>query len=143
MSAAGPVRAAGGVVVRAGRVAVVHRPRYRDWTLPKGKLGPGEDWAEAALREVEEETGFACELVRELGSVEYRDPNGLPKQVRFWEMRVASGGFRPNCEVDELRWATPAEALELLSHERDRELIGRLAWHHALTADRRPTNRRA
>lgn len=126
MSRGPEVRAAGGVVVRDGRVAVVHRPEYGDWTFPKGKLDPGEGWAEAALREVEEETGFICQLVRELGTVEYVDPDGLPKLVHFWEMRVSGGRFRPNSEVDELRWVTPAEAAELLTHERDRELLERL-----------------
>ena len=66
-------KAAGGVVVRDGEVVVVHRPRYEDWTLPKGKLDPGETLEEAALREVEEETGLRCRLVRELPPVAYRD----------------------------------------------------------------------
>src|SRR3954470_10760122 len=66
------VLAAGGVVVRDGRVAVVHRPKYDDWSLPKGKLDPGEGFEEAALREVEEETGMRCRLGRELPSTEYQ-----------------------------------------------------------------------
>ena len=93
------VRAAGGLLVRgdAGReqVAVVHRPRYDDWSLPKGKLSPGEEWASAALREVEEETGMRCELGEELGSVRYRDRKGRPKRVRWWRMRPLGGEFVP------------------------------------------------
>ena len=117
------VRAAGGVVVRDGRIAVIHRPKYDDWTLPKGKLDPGESWEEAALREVEEETGFSCRLGREVGSFEYSDSRGRPKLARFWEMEVDSGEFRPNREVDELRWLGPDEAIALLSYERDRRLL--------------------
>jgi 8-oxo-dGTP diphosphatase len=117
------IHAAGGVVVRDGRVAVVHRPRYGDWTLPKGKLDPGEGFEEAALREVLEETGFVCELERELGSSEYVDSKGRPKLVRYWEMSVTGGEFRPNDEVDELRWLTQGQAALLLSYPRDREIL--------------------
>ena len=123
------VHAAGGVVVRErdgkSQIAVVHRPRYDDWSLPKGKLDPGEDWAAAALREVEEETGMRCELAEELGSVRYRDRKGRPKLVRWWRMRPLGGEFAPGDEVDELRWLAPAEALELLDYEQDRELVRR------------------
>ena len=117
------VPAAGGVVVRDGLLAVVHRPRYDDWTLPKGKLDPGESFEEAAVREVEEETGFTCRLGPELGTSEYIGPGGRPKVVRYWKMDVVEGEFRVNDEVDELRWLSPREAVELLSHERDRELV--------------------
>jgi 8-oxo-dGTP diphosphatase len=123
------VEAAGGLVVReAGELvelAVVHRPRYDDWSLPKGKLGPGEDWAAAALREVEEETGLRCELGEELGSVRYLDRKGRRKQVRWWRMRPLGGDFVPGNEVDELRWLEPTAALELLDYEQDRELVRR------------------
>ncbi len=123
------VEAAGGLVVReAGELvelAVVHRPRYDDWSLPKGKLGPGEDWAAAALREVEEETGLRCELGEELGSVRYLDRKGRRKQVRWWRMRPLEGEFVPGNEVDELRWLEPTAALELLDYEQDRELVRR------------------
>jgi 8-oxo-dGTP diphosphatase len=113
------VRAAGGVVVQDGRVLLVHRPRYDDWTLPKGKAEPGESDEECALREVEEESGLRCELERELPSTSYVDGRGRPKVVRYWRMRVVGGEFSLHGEVDEVRWATPEEARELLSYERD------------------------
>jgi 8-oxo-dGTP diphosphatase len=115
------VQAAGGVVVRNGQVAVVHRPRYDDWSLPKGKLDPGESFEDAALREVEEETGLRCRLVRELPEVRY-EVRGRPKLVRYWAMEVVDETpFEPNDEVDEVRWLEPDEALGLLSYDRDRE----------------------
>jgi len=118
------IQAAGGVVLRDdGRVAVVHRPRYDDWTLPKGKLEPGESFEEAALREVEEETGLRARLVRELPAVEY-SVRDRPKEVRYWLMDVDSDpGFAPNDEVDELRWLSPADAAALLSYDRDKEVL--------------------
>jgi 8-oxo-dGTP diphosphatase len=115
------IQAAGGVLVRDGRVALVHRPRYDDWTLPKGKLEPGEEAEQAALREVWEETGFRARLGRELPSTSYTDHKDRPKRVRYWLMEPESGEFAPNDEVDELRWVTPGEASELLTHDRDRE----------------------
>jgi 8-oxo-dGTP diphosphatase len=117
------VEAAGGVLVRDGRMAVVHRPKYDDWTLPKGKLDPGEAFEEAALREVEEETGLRCELGPELPSTRYEDSKGRPKVVRYWRMMPLSGDFSPNDEVDELRWLPPAEAAELLTFDRDRQVV--------------------
>ena len=121
------VRAAGGVVVRErdGRreVAIVHRPSHDDWSLPKGKLEPGEEWEHAALREVEEETGLRGELVRELAPVAYLDRKGRPKLVRWWLMRPLGGAFEPNDEVDELRWEPLEAALELLDYPHDRELV--------------------
>jgi 8-oxo-dGTP diphosphatase len=119
--------AAGGVVVRDGLVAVVHRPRYDDWSLPKGKLDPGETFEQAALREVEEETGLRCRLDRELASVEY-EVKGRPKLVRYWRMAVEQDrGFEPNPEVDELRWLVPADAMELLTYDRDKEVVAAAA----------------
>jgi 8-oxo-dGTP diphosphatase len=118
-----PVEAAGGVVVRDGMVLLVHRPRYDDWTLPKGKLDPGESSEDAALREVEEETGLRCLLVRELPSTEYI-VGGRPKTVRYWLMEPKSDTpFVPNDETDQLRWLPPREALALLSYDRDREVV--------------------
>ena len=121
------VRAAGGVVVRErdGRreVAVVHRPRYDDWSLPKGKLEPGEGWEQAALREVEEETGLRCELGRELDPVAYMDRKGRHKLVRWWLMRPLAVAFEPNDEVDELRWEPLDAAVALLDYPHDHELV--------------------
>jgi 8-oxo-dGTP diphosphatase len=117
------VRAAGGVVVRDGRVAVVHRPKYDDWSLPKGKLDPGEDWEEAALREVEEETGLRCRLGQEVGSSRYRDAKGRDKLVRYWLMEPLDGEFEPDHEVDDIRWLTSDEARAALSYDHDREVL--------------------
>jgi 8-oxo-dGTP diphosphatase len=131
MSSAPQVRAAGGLVVRDGgrgpEVAVVHRPRYDDWSLPKGKLHPGEDWLAGALREVEEETGLRCEAGEELEPARYRDRKGRDKLVRWWSMRPLAGVFAANDEVDELRWLAPAKALAMLDYDHDRRLVGRLA----------------
>ena len=131
------VRAAGGLVVREGgdggrEVAIVHRPRYDDWSLPKGKLHPGEGWAEGALREVGEETGLRCELGEELESATYLDRKGRRKHVRYWLMRPLDGDFEPNDEVDELRWVRPDEAQTTLSYGHDRRLVA------ALVSNNRP-----
>ena len=117
------VAAAGGVVLRDGEIAVVHRPRYDDWSLPKGKLDPGEGWEEAAVREVEEETGLRCELGAELAPARYRDRKGRDKLVRWWLMRPLEGEFTATDEVDELRWLDLEAALELLDYDHDRELV--------------------
>jgi 8-oxo-dGTP diphosphatase len=121
------VLAAGGVVVRDGRVALVHRPKYDDWSLPKGKLDPGEGFEEAALREVEEETGLRCRLGRELPSTEYDDAKGRSKLVRYWQMEPVDGEFVPSGEVDELRWLGADEAEALLSYPHDRDLLRHVA----------------
>jgi 8-oxo-dGTP diphosphatase len=133
------VRAAGGVLVRDRRrlgrrrveFALVHRPRYDDWTFPKGKRDAGDENDEAtALREVEEETGFACVLGRELGDTRYRDTKGRSKLVRYWMMRLPEGvtgdGFVVNREVDELRWCPAREADRLLTYEHDRVLLAKV-----------------
>ena len=121
------VRAAGGVVRRAGaggpEVLLVHRPRYDDWTYPKGKAHQGEPAEETALREVAEETGFHCVLGKELPSTSYQDSRGRPKVVRYWTMRVVSGSFKPHSEVDEIRWVTHDEAEETLSYTRDLDVL--------------------
>jgi 8-oxo-dGTP diphosphatase len=125
------VLAAGGVVRRAGdagdEIAVVHRPRYDDWSLPKGKLEPGESAESGALREVEEETGLRCRLGRELTPVHYRDRHGRPKQVRYWMMEpIDQARFVANNEVDELRWCSPRDAAALLTYNHDRRLVADL-----------------
>jgi 8-oxo-dGTP diphosphatase len=121
------VLAAGGLVLRDGLVAVVHRPRYDDWTLPKGKLDEGEDFEQAALREVEEETGLRCRITRALGDTSYTDHKDRPKLVRYYEMCDEGGEFAPNDEVDELRWLPLADAREMLTYEFDRELVAELS----------------
>lgn len=117
------IEAAGGVVIRDGKVAVVHRDRYDDWSLPKGKLDKGESFEQAAMREVLEETGLQVELGEELEPVSYVDQKGRPKVVRYWLMEVVGGEFQANDEVDELRWLAPGDAVELLSYPHDRELV--------------------
>jgi 8-oxo-dGTP pyrophosphatase MutT (NUDIX family) len=119
------VRAAGGLVLRDGEVLLVHRPRYDDWTFPKGKAEDGETDEDCALREVLEETGLECRLGAEAGTTEYTDSRGRPKRVRWWLMEPLRGDFTPTDEVDELRWAEPAAAAELLSYGRDLTLLER------------------
>jgi 8-oxo-dGTP diphosphatase len=121
--AEGVVRAAGGVVWsrwQGGlRVVLVHRPRYDDWSLPKGKAGPGESDADCALREVREETGLACSLGEDLGTISYHDRHGRLKTVRYFAMQPLGGGETPQHEVDEVRWLGLEEARRLLSYDRD------------------------
>jgi 8-oxo-(d)GTP phosphatase len=128
------IRAAGGVLWRAAdddvHVAVVHRPRYDDWTLPKGKLGPGEDEQGAAVREILEETGATVDVGPDLGYVDYvvsKDGYTRPKTVRYWALRWTGGDFTPNEEVDQLRWLPVVEAAQLLTHARDRQVLTRFA----------------
>ena len=121
------VNAAGGVVVRDGHVCLVPRPRYDDWTLPKGKLDAGESFEDAALREVWEETGLRCRLREELQPARYRDHKDRPKLVRYWLMDVVGDdGFRPDDEVDEVRWVAPHQARELLTYDHARALVAAL-----------------
>jgi 8-oxo-dGTP diphosphatase len=117
------VRAAGGLVERDGKVLLVHRPKYDDWSFPKGKCDVGEPDEVCALREVEEETGLRCELLEELGQTSYRDAKGRPKIVRYWRMRPLAGEFTPHDEVDEIRWETRDAAAGLLSWPRDVPLL--------------------
>jgi 8-oxo-(d)GTP phosphatase len=122
------ILAAGGVVYRhdpngALEVAVVHRPKYDDWTLPKGKLEAGEGLEDAAVREVEEETGLEVRRGAEVMRVRYRDRRGRPKEVTYYLMIPTGGAFTPNDEVDELRWLAVPAALELLSNESDRDVV--------------------
>ena len=130
----GEIRAAGAVLWRpSGRgreVALVHRPRYDDWSFPKGKPDGDERDEETALREVEEETGLRCRLGAPYGETRYEDSRGRHKVVRYWLMEPADPGppapFVPNREVDEVRWLEPAEAARLLTYPHDRQLLERL-----------------
>jgi 8-oxo-dGTP diphosphatase len=122
------VRAGGGLVVRRGsdgrrQVLLVHRPGREDWSFPKGKLEPGETFEEAALREVEEETGLRCTLGRFVGHTEYRDRKDRPKIVAYWVMEAIDGTFVVNDEVDQLRWMQLNDAARLLTYDRDQELL--------------------
>jgi 8-oxo-dGTP diphosphatase len=100
---------------------------HQDWSYPKGKLEEGETLEEAAQREVLEETGYGCRLLRFIGHTEYIDRKGRPKVVAYWVMAAETGAFAVNEEVDELRWLSVPEADQLLSYERDRELLAVVA----------------
>jgi 8-oxo-dGTP diphosphatase len=122
------VRAAGGIVLREGpsgrfEVALIHRRGRDDWSFPKGKLEPGEAYEACALREVEEETGYRCRLVRFVGFTEYLDRRDRDKVVGYWHMEVLQGEFRPSREVDDLRWLDLDIAARALTYGRDRELL--------------------
>ncbi|MCW2615032.1 MAG: hydrolase, partial [Frankiales bacterium] len=135
------VKAAGGVLWRRQdgvvQVAVVHRPRYDDWSLPKGKLDPGELHVVGAVREVAEETGFAAVAGRTLGESRYRvldQGRDVPKTVRWWAMRATAGEFVPGAEVDHLQWLTVPEALRRVTAGRDSEPLTAFAAHPPETA---------
>jgi 8-oxo-dGTP pyrophosphatase MutT (NUDIX family) len=118
------VRAAGGIIVRDGAVLLVHRPKYDDWSFPKGKLEDGESWEEGAVREVEEETGLRCTIGREIGRTRYAVLHG-PKEVRYYVL-TSDDEPRAQNEVDQVRWVPLDEARDVLSHDRDRVLLDRL-----------------
>jgi len=124
------IRAAGGVVTRPGEagleVLVVHRPKYSDWSLPKGKALWGERDEACALREVEEETGLRCELGKELAASRYDDGRGRAKRVRYWLMKPIAGDLDFRNEVDDGRWLSVEEAQALLSYVRDVQVLGSL-----------------
>jgi len=108
-------------------VLLVHRPKYDDWTFPKGKCDAGESDEAAAAREVLEETGYECALGDEAPTVHYEDGKGRPKRVRYWFMTIAGGGPNvPNSEVDELCWLAPRDASTLLTYAHDQALALRL-----------------
>lgn len=123
------IRAAGGVVWRHDdhgdlEVVLVHRPRYDDWTLPKGKLESGETDEHAARREVEEETGLTCRLGPELASITYTNGKGRPKVVRYWAMQVEGQRDRPpDDEVDQVRWLAAGSALHKLTYQHDQRVL--------------------
>jgi 8-oxo-dGTP diphosphatase len=125
------IRAAGGLIwrnsVRGREVAVIHRARYGDWTLPKGKLKLGEDWRDAAIREVKEETGYDVRLLSFAGSVSYK-VKGVPKIVQFWNMMpIGDSKFEPSGEVDRVTWLSLQKALEVLDYEGERDLLRKIA----------------
>jgi 8-oxo-(d)GTP phosphatase len=139
------IRAAGGVLWRSAgtdrggepavEVALIHRPRYDDWSLPKGKLSPGESDIEGAIREVWEETGYRVRLGRALGEIRYQKQSRWgtqPKVVRYWAMHAEGGSFIRNNEVDELRWVSLDEAHDLLSYARDRDVLEKFVRGPAL-----------
>lgn len=122
------IHAAGGVVWRRGAtgvgIAIVHRPRYDDWSLPKGKLEPGERPLDAAVREIDEELGSQVAVSRRLGHIRY-DVEAGRKQVHFWLMRHRDGEFRGDHEVDDARWLPLPEARAALSYDIEREVLDR------------------
>jgi 8-oxo-dGTP diphosphatase len=119
------IRAAGGVLRRDGLIALVHRPRYDDWSLPKGKLEPGEDDAAAAVREILEETGRTATIAADLGTVTYTAQSGAPKIVRWYLMTAGPEVAGLADDVDEVRWLTADEAVALVAYATDREVLER------------------
>jgi len=126
-----PILAAGAVLWRAAPsgsgeplIAVAHRPRYDDWSLPKGKVDPGETEPITAVREVFEETGYSVVLGRRLATISYPLPQGT-KKVRYWATRSCEGDFTPNSEVDRLEWLTVGKAMERLQYPHDRKVLRR------------------
>jgi 8-oxo-dGTP pyrophosphatase MutT (NUDIX family)/phosphohistidine phosphatase SixA len=139
-----PIQAAGGVVWRVGEganggqmeVAIIHRPRYDDWSLPKGKLAPGESHLEGAIREVHEETGYRVQPGRSLGEVRYlKNSRGAAREkvVHYWAMKAVGGAFSPNREVDEMRWLSIDDARETITRNLDRDVLERFAQRPAMT----------
>ena len=121
------VEAAGCVVRRNGGVMIVHRPKYDDWTFPKGKLEQGESFEEAAVREVEEESGWRGDLGRELEPSRYTDDKGREKLVRWWEMWARERRrWQPTDEVDDVLWVPLVEVDSLLTYESDRALAAQV-----------------
>ena len=121
------IQAAGGLLWRNNgsvrEIAVIHRPHHNDWSLPKGKMEPGESWQATALREVREETGYLAKHESFAGSVSYTF-NGVAKVVLFWNMSLAQEGeFKPNPEVDQLFWLSAVDALKKLDYSGEKALI--------------------
>ena len=132
------VLAAGAVLWRlngdsaAPEVAIIHRPRYDDWSLPKGKVEPGETEPVTAVREVREETGYSSHLGRRLVAVSYPVEQCM-KKVRYWAARRVDGEFRPNDEVDDLKWLPVADAMKQLAYPHDRKVLRRFTRQPADT----------
>jgi 8-oxo-(d)GTP phosphatase len=127
------VLAAGAVLWRSSddenepEVAVIHRPRYDDWSLPKGKVDVGESEPVTAVREVREETGYSAHLGRRLTSISYPVEKQGIKKVRYWAARIVGGAFAPNDEVDELKWLPVSAALKQVQYAHDRKVLRRFA----------------
>jgi 8-oxo-dGTP pyrophosphatase MutT (NUDIX family) len=126
----GSIWAAGSVVARRRdngkpEYLLIHRPRYKDWTLPKGKLDDGETFVDGAVRETREETGFEPVNPRLIGTIAYETTNGNPKVVRWWLGEASDGGFTPNEEVDKIKWVTFRKGRERLTYRNDREVLDR------------------
>jgi 8-oxo-dGTP pyrophosphatase MutT (NUDIX family) len=133
------IEAAGGVVWRATRkgqleILIIHRPRRADWSLPKGKIHRRESALDCALREVHEETGLRCAVGDELSTTLYEDRRGRPKRVRYWAMQELSGEFRPNREVDKVRWFRFDRVAEALTYEHDVVVVAGLQVAYAAVA---------
>jgi 8-oxo-dGTP pyrophosphatase MutT (NUDIX family) len=129
------VRAAGGVAWRSRdarvEVLLVHRPKYDDWSFPKGKNVAGESDEECAVREIEEETALRVTLAVELVSTRYVS-KGRSKRVRYWLVEPQNpDAARPQNEVDALAWLTPEEAAERLTYARDRDVLNSFLEHAA------------
>lgn len=123
----GLIEAAGGVVVDLSRskprYLLIHRNRFDDWSMPKGKLHKGEKHRQAALREVKEETGYDCEILGKLSATRYQTPNKKQKKVRYWLMTPSGGEFIPNDEVDAITWLKRSQAMTLLTYMHDQALL--------------------
>ena len=132
--------AAGGVVWREGsdgvEVLLVHRPRYQDWTFPKGKLESGESIVECARREVGEEAGVSPTIGRYLGEISYIKPQGRQKVVHYWAMQAGRVRFQPSSEVDKIRWVGEHQLSDRVSYSTERELVQRLGEEWRQPADR-------
>src|SRR5215510_5672549 len=125
------IKAAGGILQRStprgDEVMVVYRKRHQDWTLPRGKVKDGESFQEAAMREVQEETGCSCRIGNYLGTISYSD-NGVPKVVLFWKMSLVDDkGVQRNEEIGEAVWLPAAEAVERLTHAQEKSLLSRVS----------------
>jgi 8-oxo-dGTP diphosphatase len=124
------IKAAGGILQRStprgDEVMVVYRKRHQDWTLPRGKVKDGESFQEAAMRQVQEETGCSCRIGNYLGTISYSD-NGVPKVVLFWKMTlIEDKGTTGNDEIGQALWLQLPAAIERLTHAQEKALLSRI-----------------